>query len=74
MHRHNTSELENLAKKIFRKFWYWNHEKPKKVLVLGQENFLIKKRVRTFKYNKSFPEIPFQLELLVIISIIINDS
>ena len=49
----NTSELENFAKKILRKFWYWNHEKAKKVSVLGWKKLSYKIK-NVYSYWESF--------------------
>ena len=37
---YKASEVKYFAKKVLRKFWYWNHEKVKKVSELGQKTFL----------------------------------
>ena len=48
MHTRNTPELEIFAKRVLRKFCYWNHGNVKKVSILGQKNCLTKKRIVTF--------------------------
>ena len=42
VHMRNTSELEIFAKKVLRKFWYWYHEKAKKIFSTGPKKLSYK--------------------------------